>query len=65
MCLLHFRNGTELSPISKDSSYDFNYQESRLLSEERILKVGDSLQVVCNYNSQDKTKITMASILQN
>ncbi|CAK8671832.1 unnamed protein product [Clavelina lepadiformis] len=62
LTLKHVRNGTELSPISKDSSYDFNYQESRLLSEERILKVGDSLQVVCNYNSQDKTEITMGGL---
>jgi hypothetical protein len=29
------RNGTELLPITQDRSYDFNYQEYRLLSEPR------------------------------
>jgi len=41
----------------KDDSYDFNYQETRMLLEERELHFGDSLQVVCDYktkNSGDK-----------
>ncbi|CAG0913339.1 unnamed protein product [Notodromas monacha] len=33
--LRQIRNGTELQPITQDRSYDFNYQEYRLLSEPR------------------------------
>ena len=30
----HYRNGTELSYLDSDLAYDFNYQETRVLSPE-------------------------------
>ena len=37
----HFRDGIELKPLDQDNSYDFNFQETRLLPEEvTIKKVG-------------------------
>ena len=52
----------ELPYLAKDSSYDFNYQETRRFAEERELLPGDSLQVVCNYNTEDRE--TMAVVRQ-
>ena len=43
----------ELPYLFKDNSYDFNYQETRRLSEEREIFPGDSLQVVCDYKTKD------------
>ena len=48
----YFRNITELPYISIDRSYDFNYQETRMLPEERQLLPGDSVQVVCDYKTK-------------
>jgi len=55
------RNGTELPYIAQDRSYDFNFQEARHLPQERIVREGDSMQIVCNYNSKDRTNITLVS----
>ena len=49
----NFRNGIELPYLAKDDSYDFNYQETRKLLEEREILSGDSLQVVCEYKTKD------------
>ena len=35
----HIRNGIELPPILVDDSYDFNFQETRLLPQEVVVKV--------------------------
>ena len=37
--LRHFRNGVELPPISVDDSYDFNFQETRILEKEVVVKM--------------------------
>jgi len=55
------RNGTELPYITQDRSYDFNFQEIRHLPQERIVREGDTMQVVCNYLSKGRTKITLVS----
>lgn len=34
----HIRNDTELSPIAEDDNYDFDYQDTRALKEEREVK---------------------------
>ncbi|GFO49022.1 DBH-like monooxygenase protein 1 [Plakobranchus ocellatus] len=54
----HFRNGTELPPIQEDNNYDFDYQETRFLNTERIIKKGDSLLVECEYDSTQRTTVT-------
>ncbi|XP_059175988.1 DBH-like monooxygenase protein 1 [Physella acuta] len=58
----HFRNGVELPPIMEDNSYDFNYQETRMLKEERVVKKGDLLLVECDYDSSDRTAITYGGL---
>ena len=54
----------ELPYISRDRSYDFNYQETRRLPEEREVLPGDSFQVICNYRSKDvRQRMTVVSLL--
>ncbi|XP_078495984.1 DBH-like monooxygenase protein 1 homolog [Ciona intestinalis] len=61
--LKHIRNGVELPVITKDDSYDFNFQEARYLAEERVIKQGDSLQMVCNYRTIGKrTNVTIGGL---
>ena len=33
-----YRDGVELEPMMNDENYDFNFQETRKLKEERIIK---------------------------
>ncbi|CAK8671994.1 unnamed protein product [Clavelina lepadiformis] len=54
MKLRHIRNGTELPPITNDQSYDFNFQETRVISPERVVRKGDALQLVCDYSSRGR-----------
>ena len=42
----------ELPYLARDRSYDFNYQETRMLSEEREILPGDSFQVVCTLKTK-------------
>jgi len=58
----HFRNGTELPPISVDDSYDFNFQEHRYLPQERLVKAGDSLITECVYNSMSRSGLTVGGL---
>jgi len=43
--LRHFRNGIELPWIAHDDKYDFNYQQYRMLDEERKVLPGDHLTI--------------------
>jgi len=43
--LRHFRNDIELPWIASDDKYDFNYQQSRMLDEERKVLPGDRLTI--------------------
>ncbi|XP_064600938.1 DBH-like monooxygenase protein 1 [Liolophura sinensis] len=36
--LRHIRDGKELDVIAQDNNYDFNFQETRLLSEEKVIR---------------------------
>ncbi|XP_042880664.1 DBH-like monooxygenase protein 1 isoform X2 [Penaeus japonicus] len=45
------RKGRELPNVFKDMSYDFNYQQARVLKEEMKIMPGDSLIVKCGYDS--------------
>ncbi|XP_063401020.1 DBH-like monooxygenase protein 1 [Mytilus trossulus] len=58
----HIRNGTELSPIAEDDHYDFNYQDIRVLKEEREVKRGDSFIVECTYDSSRRNKPTIGGL---
>ncbi|KAK3764734.1 hypothetical protein RRG08_042044 [Elysia crispata] len=54
----HFRNGTELPPIQEDTNYDFNYQETKMLEREIIIKKGDTLVVECEYDSSHRSQVS-------
>jgi len=58
MELKHIRNGKELKPINVDKTYDFDYQELRMISTEIKLKAGDSLRQECTYNSSSRQTFT-------
>ena len=48
--------------LLEDNSYDFNYQEIKVLPEEVTLQLGDSLQMICDYESKDLDNFTVVSI---
>jgi len=57
-----FRNGTTEYPfIAEDNSYDFNYQESKSLTEEIIFRQGESMQMICDYDSSNRKNFTIVS----
>ncbi|CAB3380899.1 Hypothetical predicted protein [Cloeon dipterum] len=58
MTLRHIRNGKELAPIVKDSHYDFNYQQARVLSNEVQIEQGDELIMECGYQTINRTEPT-------
>nr|XP_027217094.1 DBH-like monooxygenase protein 1 [Penaeus vannamei] len=49
--ITQIRKGRELPNVFKDMSYDFNYQQARVLKEEMKVMPGDSLIVKCGYDS--------------
>ena len=60
--ILLYRGTQELPFIGKDDFYDFNYQETRMLPEERVVQPGDSLQVICNYKTKGvRAEMTVVS----
>lgn len=58
MILRHIRNGIELPPIAQDLHYDFNYQQSRVVSPERKILAGDIFLIECTYDTSQRSKIT-------
>ncbi|KAJ8300644.1 hypothetical protein KUTeg_022163, partial [Tegillarca granosa] len=52
------RNGVEQEPIASDNHYDFDYQDFRLLKEERTILPGDSIIVECTHDSTGRTTPT-------
>ncbi|CAL4079802.1 unnamed protein product, partial [Meganyctiphanes norvegica] len=54
LTLRHIRDGKELKPICVDKTYDFEYQEARVLDEEVAVLPGDALHTECVYNSKNK-----------
>ncbi|CAL8132127.1 unnamed protein product [Orchesella dallaii] len=47
---LHFRGQTELPWINGDDNYNFNYQQFRILKQERTVLPGDQLIMRCVYD---------------
>ncbi|XP_076054671.1 DBH-like monooxygenase protein 1 homolog [Oratosquilla oratoria] len=58
----HFRDGIELPPVSEDFHFDFNYQTTFPLEEERVVLPGDHFTVECVYDSTDRSKVTFAGL---
>ncbi|CAL1540453.1 unnamed protein product [Lymnaea stagnalis] len=58
----HIRNGVELAPILEDNTYDFNYQQTRILKREIAVKKGDFLVTECDYDSRQRTRVTYGGL---
>lgn len=56
--LRHIRDGVELPPIAKDDHYDFNYQQSRIVSPPRKIYPGDIILTECEFDTTERTTIT-------
>ncbi|RZF45944.1 hypothetical protein LSTR_LSTR008321 [Laodelphax striatellus] len=56
--LRHIRDGVELPAIAKDESYDFNYQQSRVIEEGIRVLPGDELITECIYETSNRTQPT-------
>jgi hypothetical protein len=59
--LHHIREGHELPHIAEDNSYDFNYQQSRILPHEVAVLPGDELVTECVYQTPKRTEPTFVS----
>lgn len=57
--LRHVRAGKELPPLAQDDHYDFNYQQSRALSQDVIILPGDALVTECTYSTLNRNKPTL------
>ncbi|KAH9523467.1 DBH-like monooxygenase protein 1 [Bulinus truncatus] len=56
--VLHFRNGTQLSPLVDENNYDSNQQILYTFNEEVVIKKGDTIIVQCEYNSSSQSAVT-------
>lgn len=57
--LRHVRGGKELPPLAQDDHYDFNYQQSRTLSQATTILPGDGLITECSYSTVNRDKPTL------
>ncbi|XP_071518366.1 DBH-like monooxygenase protein 1 homolog [Panulirus ornatus] len=60
--LRQIRNGRELPPLLVDKSYDFNYQQGRILRDEMTILPGDSFITECDYDSGDRPNPTFGGL---
>ncbi|XP_078495693.1 DBH-like monooxygenase protein 1 [Ciona intestinalis] len=56
-----YGNGTEGPFLLNDDNYDFNYQEMRVFTKEKRINSGDSMQIVCDYDSSNRSTFTVVS----
>ncbi|CAH1109625.1 unnamed protein product [Psylliodes chrysocephalus] len=59
MKLRHVRGLKELTPLAEDNHYDFNYQQSRVLSQDIPILPGDGLITECTYSTLNRNKPTL------
>ncbi|CAH0564397.1 unnamed protein product [Brassicogethes aeneus] len=57
--LRHIRGGRELPPLAQDEHYDFNYQQSRTLSQDTTILPGDGLITECTYSTLGRSRPTL------
>nr|XP_018667095.1 DBH-like monooxygenase protein 1 isoform X3 [Ciona intestinalis] len=57
-----YGNGTEGPFLLNDDNYDFNYQEMRVFTTEKHISSGDSMQMVCDYDSSDRSNFTVGGL---
>ncbi|CAG9862750.1 unnamed protein product [Phyllotreta striolata] len=59
MKLRHIRALKELTPLAEDNRYDYNYQQSRSLSQDIPILPGDGLITECTYSTLNRSKPTL------
>ncbi|KAF6023515.1 moxd1 [Bugula neritina] len=52
------KDGRQSEVLAEDNSYDFNYQENRLLPVPKKLVPGDSLKLTCTYTDSSRNRFT-------
>ena len=52
----HFRGSSELSPLSEENNYDFNFQDFQRFEQNRVILPGDQITVECTYNTDSLSK---------
>ncbi|CAG9812511.1 unnamed protein product [Phaedon cochleariae] len=57
--LRHIRAKKELTPLAEDNYYDFNYQQSRPLSQDTPILPGDALITECTYSTAQRATPTL------
>lgn len=57
--LRHIRAGKELPPLAQDNHYDFNYQQSRSLTQDAKILPGDGLITECTYSTVGRNRPTL------
>ncbi|KAK9887700.1 hypothetical protein WA026_000021 [Henosepilachna vigintioctopunctata] len=57
--LRHIRGGKELPPLAQDNRYDFNYQQTRTLSQNSVILPGDGLITECAYSTLGRQSPTL------
>ncbi|XP_029437157.1 DBH-like monooxygenase protein 2 [Rhinatrema bivittatum] len=60
--IAHFRNGSQIGFLGRDMTFDFNLQESRYMENITTVRMGDTIQVDCTYNTMDRTSVTVGGL---
>ncbi|XP_068215999.1 DBH-like monooxygenase protein 1 [Palaemon carinicauda] len=63
--LRHIRNGVELPRILEDKTYDFNFQQNRVLKNEVNILPGDHIIMECGYDSTKLKTPTYGGLTTN
>jgi len=58
----HYREGKELPLVIQDNHYDFNFQETRPLAQDVIVKRGDGLLLECDYSTTDRDTVVFSGV---
>ncbi|XP_078690261.1 DBH-like monooxygenase protein 1 homolog [Branchiostoma floridae x Branchiostoma belcheri] len=58
----HVRGASELQELFRDDNYDFNYQETISLDEQRQVLPGDSILMECTYDTTDRNGVTYGGL---
>ncbi|XP_067938800.1 DBH-like monooxygenase protein 1 homolog [Watersipora subatra] len=54
-----YRDGQNMGLLAFDDSYDFNFQEMRMMENTHKLLPGDSLKITCYYSSDTRDNVTL------
>jgi hypothetical protein len=61
----HIRDKTELPDIDRNDNYDFELQDTVLLPNEVKVLPGDDIEVLCNYDTTNRSSVTLGGLGTN